>query len=127
MSRIVHFAGWLVGAIASALLCWAIVVYALDRFDRGYGRDTWFALQLYLSAIAIAIGLVGYVAVALFRSLHYAFGIAVLAGIAFMLCQPLFAYVLDRAFPDREMLPHAFAGALVIGALSALWVRSDAA
>jgi hypothetical protein len=32
-------------------------------------------------------------------------------------------YVLGRMFPDRDLLPHAFAGALALGALSALVVR----
>ena len=124
MSRILHFAGWLIGATVSALLCWTIVVYVFDKFDRGYGRDTWFALQLYLSAIAVVVGLVGYVGVGLLRSLQGSFGAAVLAGLAFAIWQLSLVYVLGRLFPDRHLLPHAFAGALALNALSALVVRN---
>jgi hypothetical protein len=127
MTRLAHLAGWLVGAIASALLVWSVVVYLLDEFDRGYGRDTWFALQLYISALSIVIGFIGYVVVVLFRSAQGTFAVACVAGVAFGLFQLLFVFVLGRAFPDRDMVAHGLAGTLVIGALSVLALCPNAA
>ena len=119
MIRLAGYAAWLVGAMMPALGWWAITVYGFDRFDRGYGRDTWFILQVYVSALTSVAGLVGYTIVAFIRSRSTApFG-ALIAGVAFGICALLAVVALRRIFPDRDPLPQQFAAALVIGAASA--------
>jgi hypothetical protein len=117
--RLASYAAWLFGAIVPALGWWAVAVYGFARFDRGYGRDTWFILQVYLSALTAIAGLVGYTIVAFIRSRSTAPLGALFAGVAFGVCALLAVGVLRRIFPDRDPLPQQFVAALVIGAASA--------
>lgn len=127
MSRIASFAAWLFGAAASAAAYWYAVVYVLDEFDHGYGQDNWFLLNLYLSALSVVAGFVGYAAVSFFRAPPRALVRTSLAGIAFTVAELALVSVLERAFPGRDVVAAALAGALVIGALSSLVLRPRAA
>lgn len=120
MSRLANCAAWLVGAIVPTVGYWYVVVYLLDDFNHGYGRDTWFQLQLYLFALSVLAGLVGYALAALPRTRPSAFSTALLAGVVFSVGELLLVFVLRRAFPDRDMVAHQITGALVIGAASVL-------
>jgi uncharacterized membrane protein YhdT len=127
MSRIASLAGWVVGASALVAAYWYVVVYLLGEFNHGYGRDTWFQLNLYLSMLSVLVGLVGYGAIAIFRTRPRAFVTACLAGAAFSVGELLFVFALGRVFPDRDMTMQDLAGALVLGALSIFVVRPHAA
>jgi len=126
-SRILALVAWILGAALSALAYWFGVVYVLDQFDHGYGRDNWFALNLYLFALSIVSGLIGYGVAALFRPPPRTFAAACLAGVAFTVCQLFLVSALGRVFPDRDVAGQGLAGALVIGALSTFAVRPGAA
>jgi multisubunit Na+/H+ antiporter MnhB subunit len=119
MTRLTHGVAWLLGAIAVVVGCWYVVVYSLDDYDRGYGRDTWFQLQLYLAVISVGVGLIGYL-VAGFIQPRPATGfvVALVAGAAFAGCHLLYTLVMRHVAPDRDTVMLQFAGALVIGALS---------
>ena len=127
MSRIASLVARIVGAAGSTVAHWYVVVYLFDEFDHGYGRDTWFQLNLYLSMLALRVGLVGYAALTIFRRGLRTFTAGCLAGAAFTVCELLFVFALGRVFPDRDMVIHGLAGALVIGALSIFVARSNAA
>ena len=118
LPRLAAFASWLLGAAIVSIVWWCVTIYLLAEFNRGYGRDTWFLLQLYVSSLAILAGLVGYALVGVVRPHSATFTSALLAGALFGLCQLLFLIVLRRAFPDRDVLVHQLIGALVLGALS---------
>lgn len=123
MSRIASFAAWVFGAAIAAAGFWYAVIYVLDEFSHEYGRDNWFLLNLYLSALAVAAGLAGYAGAAIVRTPPRAFLGACLAGIAFTVSELVLVFVLGRAFPDRDTVAWALAGALVLGALSSLLRR----
>ena len=127
MSRIASFAAWLFGAAVSAAAYWYVVVYLLDDFNPEYGRVGWFALNLYVSALSVVAGLVGYAAVAFFRPFPRAFIRACLAGVAFTAAELVLVFVLKRALPDQDALAQGLVGALVIGALSSLVLHPRAA
>jgi hypothetical protein len=117
--RLASYAAWLFGAIVPALGWWGAAVYGFDRFDRGYGRDTWFILQAYLSALTAVAGLVGYTIVAFIRSRSTAPLGALIAGVTFGICALVAVVILRRVFPDRDPLPQQFVAAFVLGAASA--------
>ena len=123
MTRFASGAAWFIGAAVLLLGYWAAVVYALDQWDRGYGRDTWFFLQLYLSGIAVVVGLISYVIAGFVRPRPAGFAATLAAGVVFGVCHLLLAFVLRRVFPDREILVQQFVGAIVLGAASALVAR----
>jgi hypothetical protein len=123
MSRIADLGAWIAGAIVSSTGYWYVVVYLLDEFNHGYGRRNWFQLSLYLSMIAVVVGLVGYaVASGIWRRSSRAAS-AFIAGIAFTAGQLAFGAALRSLFPDSDMALAGLAGALVIGALSTLVAR----
>jgi len=126
MARLVSGALWLVGAVLTATGAWSAVVYLFDQFDRGYGRTTWFQLQLYVSALAIAVGLAGFVVAGFIRPRSGHPLAALLAGVVFSFGDLLLLYALVRAFPDRDMLVQRLGAALVIGAITVFvtWPRS---
>jgi len=111
----------------SALAYWYVLVYIFDEFNHGYGRDTWFILNLYLFALSMVSGLVGYFIAALFRARPRTFAIACLPGVAFTVGQLFLVFALGQAFPDRDVVGQGLAGALVIGALSIFAVPPRAA
>ena len=127
MPRITHLVAWVLGAALSAFAYWYVVVYILDEFNRGYGRDTWFILNLYLFALSMVSGLIGYFVAALFRPRLQTFALAFLPGIAFTAGQLLLVFALGRAFPDRDVFGQALVGALVIGVLSIFAMPTRAA
>jgi hypothetical protein len=106
---------------------WYVVVYVFDQFDRGYGKDTWFLLNLYLSALSVVIGLVGYVLASFIGPRARTFAFASLAGIAFAVGELLLVFALAHAAPDRDMMAQGLVGALVIGALTVFVVPAHAA
>ena len=121
MTRLTHAVAWLLGAIAVMVGCWYVIVYPLDNYNRGYGRDTWFQLQLYLAGISAIVGLVGYLVAGFVRPRPATgFVVGLIAGAVFAGAHLLFTLVLRRASPDRDTLIPQLAGALVIGALSIL-------
>ena len=125
--RIIALVAWILGAALSALAYWYVVVYVLDQFNHGYGRDNWFVLNLYLFALSIVSGLVGYAIAALFRSRPKTFAAACLPGVAFTVCQLFLVFALGYMFPNRDVVAQGLAGALAIGALSIFAVRPGAA
>ena len=127
MTHIANLATWMLGAAGAMLAYWSVVVYLFDQFNHGYGRDTWFLLNLYVSALSIVIGLFGYALASFFWSRPRTFALACLAGVAFTVGELLLVFALERAFPDRDVLAQAFVGALVIGALSVFVKRRHAA
>jgi hypothetical protein len=127
MSRFASLTAWVVGATASVATYWYVVVYLFGEFNHGYGRDTWFQLNLYLSMLSVLVGLVGYGVGIIFHPRPRTFVVACLAGVAFGLCELLFVFALGHAFPDRDMTMQGLVGALVIGALSIFVVRPYAA
>ena len=119
MTRLTLAAAWLLGAIVVTVCWWYTVIYPLDNYNRGYGRDTWFQLQLYLAGISAIIGLVGFVGASFLRPRPGGgFTAGMIAGAAFAICHLLFTLVLRRVSPDRDTVISQFVGALVIGALS---------
>jgi hypothetical protein len=127
LPRFTHLVAWVLGAALSALAYWYVLVYIFDEFNPEYGRDTWFILNLYLFALSMVGGLVGYFIAALFRARPRTFAIACLPGVAFTVGQLFLVFALGRAFPDRDVVGQGVAGALVIGALSIFAVPSRAA
>ena len=125
MTRLTQAVAWLLGAIAVMGGCWYVIVYPLDNFNRGYGRDTWFQLQLYLAGISAIVGLVGYLVVGFIRArAATGFVAGLVVGAAFAAAQLLFTFALRRASPDRDTVIPQLAGALVIGALSILVAKT---
>lgn len=120
MTRLANLSVWLAGALAAAVSYWAIGVYLFDDWNRGYGRTTWFQLQLYVSAIAAGAGLVGYGIAGAFRPRLGTLGTAILAGVAFGICDLLVVFAFKQMFPDRETVLQRLVAALVIGAASVL-------
>ena len=127
MPRFTHLVAWALGAALSGLAYWYVLVYIVDEFNPQYGRDTWFILNLYLFALSMVSGLVGYFIAALFRARPRTFVVACLPGIAFTVGQLLLFFALARAFPDRDVVGQGIAGALIVGALSIFAVPSRAA
>jgi L-lactate permease len=127
MSRITSLVAWIVGAAGSTVAYWYVVVYLFDEFNHGYGRDAWFQLNVYLSMLAVLVGLIGYAVLTIFRRGPRTFAAACLSGAAFTVCELLFVFALGRVFPDRDMVIQGLAGALVIGALSIFLARPNAA
>jgi hypothetical protein len=125
MARLTHGGAWLVGALAVTVGCWYVIVYPLDNYNRGYGRDTWFQLQLYLAGISAIVGLVGYLLAGFIRPRPATgFLAGMVVGAAFAAAQLLFTLALRRASPDRDTVIPQLAGALVIGALSILVAKT---
>ena len=119
MTRLIQGAAWLLGALAVMVGCWYVMVYPLGNYNRGYGRDTWFQLQLYLAGISAVVGLIGYVIAGFIRPRPgTGFATGLLVGAAFATVQLLFTFALRRASPDRDTVIPQLAGAFVIGALS---------
>ena len=127
MPRFSHLVAWILAAALSALAYWYVLVYIVDEFNPEYGRDTWFILNLYLFALSMVSGLVGYFIAALFRARPRTFAIACLPGVAFTVGQLFLALALRQAFPDRVVFGQELAGALFVGALSIFAVPSRAA
>ena len=119
MTHIANLAAWLWGAAGAMLAYWYVVIYLFDQFNHGYGRDTWFVLNLYVSALYIAIGLLGCALANYFWARPRTVAFACLAGIAFSVVEVLLVLALERAFPDRDIIMQGLVGAFVIGALSA--------
>jgi len=67
MPRIANLVAWIVGATASGVAYWYVVIYLFDEFNHGYGRDTWFQLNVYIFMLAVLAGLVGYALLTVFR------------------------------------------------------------
>lgn len=120
MSRISSLVAWFVGATASMVVFWYVVVYGFGEFNHGYGQRTWFQLNVYLSMLAVVIGLVGFGATMVLRPRSRTLAVACGAGIAFAACELAFVFAMGWALPDRDTTGEGLAGALVIGALSAL-------
>jgi hypothetical protein len=125
VSRLGHLAVWLLGAIVAAVSSWYVMVYLLDDWNRGYGRTTWYQLRLYVSAIAAGAGLVGYGIAGAFRPRVGTLGTAILAGIAFGICDLLVVFALEQIFPERETVVQRLVVALVLGAASILISRGQ--
>jgi hypothetical protein len=124
MPRFTHIVAWVSAAALSALAYWYVRVYIFDEFNPQYGRDTWFILNLYLFALFMVSGLVGYFIAALFRARPRTFAVACLPGVAFTVGQLFLMFALRQAFPDRDVVAQGLAGALVVGALSIFAVPS---
>lgn len=124
MSRLVNAVGFLVGALVSTVIYWTVVVYVFDEFNHGYGKDTWFQLQLYVSALGTLAGLAGYVIVGFFRSRPSGFAIAVVTGTVFTVCRLILALILRRALPDRDIAFQELVGSFIIGAAAMLVAAS---
>ena len=125
MTRLTQGVAWLLGALAVMVGCWYVVVYPLDNYNRGYGRDTWFQLQLYLAGISALAGLIGYVVAGFIRPRPATgFTGGLLVGAAFAVAQLLYTFALRRASPARDTVIPQLAGALVLGALSILVAKT---
>jgi hypothetical protein len=124
MWRITGLGAWVSGAAACAVGYWYVAVYLLEQFNHGYGRDTWFAFNIYLCMLAILTGLVGYGA-ASFSQPRPRTSSVVVAGVVFMIGQLVFVFILGRAFPDHDLVLHGLVGAVVIGAFSMLVTRPN--
>ena len=127
LTKIIQLPVWLVGALISAVGYWYVVVFPLDRFDRGYGQVTWFQLNLYLSAIYTVAGLLGYAAASIFRRRTVSIVSVLLAGFGFTVCFRVLAFALATAVPDTDTTPQNLGGALVLGVASAWIARSSPA
>ena len=125
MSLVVRLLAWVMAALFAAAAYWHVVVYLLDRYDRGYGQSNWFLLQLYLCAIYTAVGLAGYAAFAVVtRGGPGGVPGALAAGAAFTLGVRLVAYGISFSSADLDLpLPLAAVGLLIGGALSGLAAR----
>jgi hypothetical protein len=120
MSRLSHSVAWILGALLPALIHWSAVIYLFEIYSRGYGRDTWFVLQLYLFVLSAVAGVIGFTVAAFLRGRPGTYAAALLAGVVFAVCQLLLVHVLRRSFPDRDMLSQELVGALLVGAVSVL-------
>ena len=119
MPRLTAALGWTLGAAASMLAFWYVLVYIFDEFDHGYGQLNWFALNAYLSLLSVVIGLVGYGLALVFWPRHRRAVAAFVGGVVFAACELALVFAMAWALPDHDTTLEAFAGALVIGALSA--------
>ena len=125
MARLTGGVAWLVGALAVTAGCWYVIVYPLNSYNRGYGRDTWFQLQLYIGGISAVLGLVGYLIAGFIRPRPAGgFGTGLLVGAVFAAVQLVFTFALRLPSSDRDTVIPQFVGALVIGALSIFVART---
>jgi hypothetical protein len=120
MYRITAALSWTLFAAASMVAFWYVLIYIFDEFNHGYGQRNWFDLNVYLSLLSVVIGLVGYGLAIVYRPRHRRVLAACLAGIVFAACELALVFAMGWGLPDRDTTLEGLAGALVIGALSAL-------
>ena len=127
LSRAANLLAWIIGSIVSVAVYQYIAVYLFGAFDHSYGKLASFQLGLILFLALAVAGLVGYAAIASFRQRSVSLIAAFFAGVVFAVCVCAVGPIVGRAFPYNDMTIPAFAGALLLGALSTFVARPSAA
>ena len=125
--RTINVLVWLGGAVGSVVLYRYVAVYLLGEVDHAYGKLASFQLTLVLYLVLVVAGLVGYAAISALLQRFGSVANTFFSGVAFAVCVVAFTFALGWAFPNSDVAVPAIFGALVLGALSTLALRSNAA